>query len=105
MPLRNILISYLQEVGAISEKVSPYIPTVEGVELEAVSGQQEVFNTEYLDKGKVVREFNSYVGVDMSQLWALYQEMLAELITPEEVMTQWDDIFADLMKQAGYEGF
>lgn len=93
------------EVGAISEKVSPYIPTVEGVELEAVSGQQEVFNTEYLDKGKVVREFNSYVGVDMSQLWALYQEMLAELITPEEVMTQWDDIFADLMKQAGYEGF
>ena len=41
----------------------------------------------------------------MSQLWALYQEMLAELITPEEVMTQWDDIFADLMKQAGYEGF
>lgn len=93
------------EVGAISEKVSPYIPTVEGVELEAVSGQQEVFNTEYLDKGKVVREFNSYVGVDMSQLWALYQEMLAELITPEKVMTQWDDIFADLMKQAGYEGF
>ena len=93
------------EAGAISEKVSPYIPTVEGVELEAVSGQQEVFNTEYLDKGKVVREFNSYVGVDMSQLWALYQEMLAELITPEEVMTQWDDIFADLMKQAGYEGF
>lgn len=93
------------EAGAISEKVSPYIPTVEGVEQEAVSGQQEVFNTEYLDKGKVVREFNSYVGVDMSQLWALYQEMLAELITPEEVMTQWDDIFADLMKQAGYEGF
>ncbi|MGN8631463.1 ABC transporter substrate-binding protein [Blautia sp. HCP3S3_G3] len=93
------------EAGAISEKVSPYIPTVEGVEPEAVSGQQEVFNTEYLDKGKVVREFNSYVGVDMSQLWALYQEMLAELITPEEVMTQWDDIFADLMKQAGYEGF
>ena len=92
------------EAGAISEKVSPYIPTVEGVEPEAVSGQQEVFNTEYLDKGKVVREFNSYVGVDMSQLWALYQEMLAELITPEEVMTQWDDIFADLMKQAGYEG-
>ena len=93
------------EAGAISEKVSPYIPTVEGVEPEAVSGQQEVFNTEYLDKGKVVREFNSYVGVDMSQLWALYQEMLAELITPEEVMTQWDDIFAGLMKQAGYEGF
>lgn len=93
------------EAGAISEKVSPYIPTVEGVEPEAVSGQQEVFNTEYLDKGKVVREFNSYVGVDMSQLWALYQEMLAELITPEEVMAQWDDIFADLMKQAGYEGF
>ena len=64
------------EAGAISEKVSPYIPTVEGVELEAVSGQQEVFNTEYLDKGKVVREFNSYVGVDMSQLWALYQDCL-----------------------------
>lgn len=93
------------QAGEISEEVKAYIPTVEGVEAKEQSGQQKIFNEEYLNTGKVVNEFNSYITVDMSELWALYQEMLAGQITPKEVMEEWDVTFADLMKQAGNKGF
>lgn len=95
----------LPENADLAQKAITYIPSIEGAQAPVAEGYQKEFNETYIDTGNVVSEFNSYLVVDSSELWALYQEMLAKQITPKEVLESWDSTFSGLMKQAGHDGF
>lgn len=60
---------------------------------------------EYVKTGKYSFEANTYVKVDLNDLWKYYQDMIGGVKTPEEVMTNWDGKFAELMKAKDFEGF
>ena len=97
-------VSRVENVDLAQSEIS-YIPTVEGAAMPELTGIQEEFNETYVTTGKVVTEMNSYMTVDTTYLWELYQNMLGKIMTPEEVMEEWDIKFAELMKMQGKEGF
>ncbi len=67
-----------------------------------------IARTLYLDwvkPGMVSTEMNAYMKVDMSDSWRLYQDMLAGIRSPREVLAAWDLRFRQLMKDKGQPGF
>lgn len=64
---------------------------------------QEVLK--YVDEGRTAIDSNTYYLVDNTELWRLYQDMLGGVLTPEEVASEWDGIFSQLMQDKGIDGF
>ena len=64
---------------------------------------------DYILTGKYVYEFDSYLddarSIMNDGLFVLIQQLVNFEITPEELLTEWDEMFSDLMHEKGIEGF
>lgn len=86
-----------QEAGSFSPSVK-----------DAKSPEMTPFQEEmaaYYEEGRVAVEMNTYMYVDLNDLWKYYQDMFAGVKTPQQVLQEWDTKFSDLMQQKEKEGF
>lgn len=60
---------------------------------------QQALDTEYISKGKTVLQVNDILsGIDLNSFWGYQQEMLAGLLSAEQVLQEWDADFAAQLK-------
>lgn len=88
----------------LAQELKPYAQRfVDEPEGELEPYLQEVL--EYVNEGRTAINANTYYLVDITELWRLYQDMLGGVLTPEEVASEWDSIFSQLMQDKGIDGF
>lgn len=60
---------------------------------------QQALNDRYTSKGKTVPQMDSILsGIDLNSFWGYQQEMLAGLLSAEQVLQEWDVDFAAQLK-------
>lgn len=60
---------------------------------------QQALNDRYISKGKTVPQMDSILsGIDLNNFWGYQQEMLAGLLTADQVLERWDADFAAQLK-------
>lgn len=83
----------------------PFMPSViDASEPELSPLQQEIYDN-YIATSRSTVEMNAFMKVDLTELWKYYQDMIAGVKTPKEVLEAWDKKFAELMKATDQPGF
>ena len=87
-----------------AQATAAFSPSIKGAKSPELTPFKEEM-AEYYNDGHVVVEMNTYMYVDLTDLWKYYQDMFAGAKTPKDVLQEWDAKFSDLMQQKGKEGF
>ena len=87
-----------------AQETVAFSPSIKGAKSPELTPFQEEM-AEYYNDGRVALEMNTYMYVDLNDLWKYYQDMFAGVKTPKEVLQEWDAKFSDLMQQKEKEGF
>lgn len=87
-----------------AQETVAFSPSIKGAKFPELTPFQEEM-AEYYNDGRVALEMNTYMYVDLNDLWKYYQDMFAGVKTPKEVLQEWDAKFSDLMQQKEKEGF
>jgi raffinose/stachyose/melibiose transport system substrate-binding protein len=86
----------------------PGFPAFEDVDGGEVDPSVQGLIDDYISTGKYTYQINDPMGVASSiwtELWKLYIDMVAQDIPPQDTMDQWQQIYADYMKQNEQPGF
>lgn len=87
-----------------AQAAGSFSPSIKDAQSPEMTPFQEEMG-EYYDAGHVAVEMNTYMYVDLNDLWKYYQDMFAGVKTPQQVLQEWDTKFSDLMQQKEKEGF
>ena len=87
-----------------AQETVAFSPSIKGAKSPELTPFQEEM-AEYYNDGRVALEMNTYMYVDLNDLWKYYQDMFAGVKTPKEALQEWDAKFSDLMQQKEKEGF
>ncbi len=88
-----------------AQKIKAYLPMFTDATPPAMSEWQQEIYDNYVKTNKVTLEMNTYMKVDVSELFKYYQDLFAGAKDPKQVLEAWDKKFSELMKAKGYEGF
>lgn len=94
-----------QLANDMKDPAMAFMPNFTDAETPKLSPINDSLYNKYVKAGNVSMEANTYVKVDLNDLWKYYQDMIGGMTSPEAVLTAWDKKFAELMKAKAMPGF
>lgn len=82
-----------------------YVSNFNDVETPELPAYKQEILENYITPQKTVLTTDAHLQIDQNELYRLLQDQFAGVITPEELLSAWDEKFAQLMQDKGMPGF